>query len=593
VVITSGTNGQGSGTLGYRVAANTDATPRRASVDVNTTTVDISQDGAQCSFTVSPSAVTVGAGGGAATVMVGTSTASCTWNTATDAGWIHVGTATGAGNASVKLTIDPNGGAARSAPVVIANQTVTVTQADAASPAPGPTPPPTPACTYSISPSDASIAAGGGNGSISVTASGTCAWSASTNASWISITGGASGSGNGTIAFAAANNTGGPRSGTITIADRPFPVTQAGASCSFSINPSSYTAGVGGGSVNVTVTLATGTACSWTASSSYDWLNIASVRNDAGGGGAVTLSIDANPGSDRSGKVSIAGQILNVTERGCSFSINPTSQSVAYSGAGGSIAVNANGDSCSWTAQSNVGWLTLNSNSGHGNSAVQFTAAANPTRASRTGTVTIAGQTFTVNQDAAPAPPCTFSVAPPSLALLPAGGSGNFMVTASDASCTWSAAVNGSPGWVTLSTAGGTGGGAVTATAGANPGGDRSASITIANQTVSVTQAAVPPPPPTCTFTVAPSTLMLPAAGGSVGNAITITASDASCAWSAAVTAGGDWLSIAGPASGTGSGSVGVAAVANPGPDRVGVLTLQGQAISVTQPAASTSQTFR
>jgi len=584
VVITSGTNGQGSGSLGYRVAANTDTAPRRTTVDVNTTTVDIAQDGAQCRVTAAPSSVTVGGGGGAATVSVQASAASCSWNAATDAGWIHVGTLNGAGNASVSLTVDPNAGAERSAPVVIANQTVTVTQAAAGSPPGPPLPPPTPVCAYSISPSDASIAAGGGNGSIRVTAANGCTWSATTNASWISITGGASGSGNGTVAFGVANNTGGPRGGTITIGGRPFTVTQAGASCSFSINPSSSIAAVGGGTVNVTVALATGTACSWTASSSNDWLTIASVRNDPGGGGAVTLTIDANPGAERSGKASIAGQVLNVTERGCSLGINPTSQSVASSGGGGSISITANGDSCSWTAQSNAGWVTLNGGSGHGAGAVQFTAAANPARTPRSGTVTVAGQTFTVNQDAAPAPPCTFSVAPASLTLPAGGGSNNFTVTASDASCAWSAAVNGTVGWLTLSTAGGTGTGTVAASAAANPGGDRTASLTVANQTVSVTQPAPPPPPPpTCTFAVAPMTVTMPAAGGSAG--ITITASDASCAWSAAVTAGGDWLSIAGPASGTGSGSVGVSAVANPGPDRAGGLTVAGQGVNVSQPA--------
>src|SRR5262245_38433215 len=147
VVITSGTNGQGSGALAYRVAANGDAAPRRTTVDVNSTKVDIVQEAAQCRFTVSPSAVTVGAGGG------GASAAACARNAATNAGWIHSETPSGAGNGTVKLTVDPNGAAGRSAGVVIANQTVTVTQGEAGSPAPPaptPTPPPTPACTYSL-----------------------------------------------------------------------------------------------------------------------------------------------------------------------------------------------------------------------------------------------------------------------------------------------------------------------------------------------------------------------------------------------------------------------------------------------------------
>jgi hypothetical protein len=603
VVITSGTNGQGSGALDYRVAANTDSSPRRASVDVNSTKVDIAQDGAQCRFTVSPSSVAIGASGGAATVSIQASPAACAWNAATDAGWIHIETPGGSGNGAVKLTVDGNGAAARSAAVVIANQTVTVTQSEAGAappppPSPGPGTPPPPACAYSLSPSDASIGSGGGTGSIAVTAGTGCAWSATVNASWISITGAASGSGNGTVGFRVAGNTGGPRSGTITIADRSFTVTQAAASCSFSINPSSYTAAVGGASVNVTVTLATGNACSWTASSSFDWLTIVSVRNDAGGGGLVTLGIAANPGGERSGKASIAGQMLNVTQRACSFSINPSSQSVAFSGGGGSIAVNANGDACTWNARSNAGWITLNTDSGHGDGGVQFTAAANTARMPRSGTVTVGGQTFTVNQDAAPAPPCNFTVAPPSLTVPPGGGSGSVMVTASDPSCAWSAAVNGSgSGWLSLSAAGGTGSGPLGATAVSNPGGDRTASITVANQTVSVTQAALPPPPPppppppACTFNVAPTMVAVPAAGGSSG--ITITASDPSCAWSAAVTAGGDWLSISGPASGAGSGTLGVSAVANSGGDRAGSLTVAGQAVSVNQPAAPPQQTFR
>jgi hypothetical protein len=75
--------------------------------------------------------------------------------------------------------------------------------------------------------------------------------------------------------------------------------------------------------------------------------------------------------------------------------------------------------------------------------------------------------------------------------------------------------------------------------------------------------------------------LALPAVGGS--SSITITASDPSCMWSAVVTAGGDWLSIADPASGAGNGAIAVSAVANPGRDRGGALTVAGQAVSVTQ----------
>lgn len=86
------------------------------------------------------------------------------------------------------------------------------------------------ACTYSINPTSASAAAGGATGSVSVTAGTGCNWTAASNATFITITSGASGSGNGTVAYSVAANTATTsRTGTLTIAGLTFTVTQAGA----------------------------------------------------------------------------------------------------------------------------------------------------------------------------------------------------------------------------------------------------------------------------------------------------------------------------------------------------------------------------
>ncbi|HEX8175488.1 MAG TPA: M36 family metallopeptidase [Pyrinomonadaceae bacterium] len=86
-------------------------------------------------------------------------------------------------------------------------------------------------CTYSISPTSASFAAAGGSGSVTVTAGAGCNWTAVSNATFITITGGASGSGNGTVSYSVASNGGTTsRSGTMTIAGQTFTVTQAGTS---------------------------------------------------------------------------------------------------------------------------------------------------------------------------------------------------------------------------------------------------------------------------------------------------------------------------------------------------------------------------
>jgi hypothetical protein len=82
----------------------------------------------------------------------------------------------------------------------------------------------------------------------------------------------------------------------------------------------------------------------------------------------------------------------------CTFSISPTSASVAAGGGLGSVSVTATAG-CSWTAVSNAAFITITAGaSGTGNGTVSYSVAANTATTSRTGTLTIAGQTFTVTQ---------------------------------------------------------------------------------------------------------------------------------------------------------------------------------------------------
>src|SRR5215212_8054948 len=84
-------------------------------------------------------------------------------------------------------------------------------------------------CTFSISPTSSSQPAGGGTGSVSVTTSAGCSWSAVSNATFITITSGSSGTGSGTVNYSVAANGGtGSRTGTMTVAGQTFTVTQAG-----------------------------------------------------------------------------------------------------------------------------------------------------------------------------------------------------------------------------------------------------------------------------------------------------------------------------------------------------------------------------
>lgn len=84
-------------------------------------------------------------------------------------------------------------------------------------------------CTYTISPTRATFASAGGSGTVTVSASPGCGWTTVSNASWLTVTGGSSGNGNGTVTYFVAPYTGKPRNrnGSITIAGQTFSVKQS------------------------------------------------------------------------------------------------------------------------------------------------------------------------------------------------------------------------------------------------------------------------------------------------------------------------------------------------------------------------------
>lgn len=85
-------------------------------------------------------------------------------------------------------------------------------------------------CSYSLSSGGQWFAAAGGTGTITVTAGSGCAWTATApTGSFATITSGASGSGNGTVAYSVAKNTGAVRSANFTVAGSSYTVQQASA----------------------------------------------------------------------------------------------------------------------------------------------------------------------------------------------------------------------------------------------------------------------------------------------------------------------------------------------------------------------------
>jgi hypothetical protein len=85
----------------------------------------------------------------------------------------------------------------------------------------------------------------------------------------------------------------------------------------------------------------------------------------------------------------------------CTFPLSTTNAVFDAAGGSGSVSVSAS-NGCAWTATSNDGFITIISgSSGTGNGTVNYSVAANTSSSGLTGTMIIAGQTFTVTQSGA------------------------------------------------------------------------------------------------------------------------------------------------------------------------------------------------
>jgi uncharacterized protein (TIGR03437 family) len=81
----------------------------------------------------------------------------------------------------------------------------------------------------------------------------------------------------------------------------------------------------------------------------------------------------------------------------CTYTVAASSQQFAAAAGLGSISVTAP-SGCTWTAASNSTWITISSGtSGSGSGGLTFSVAAN-TGAARTGSISVAGQSLTINQ---------------------------------------------------------------------------------------------------------------------------------------------------------------------------------------------------
>jgi len=340
-------------------------------------------------------------------------------------------------------------------------------------------------CSFTLSVPGGSIPAAGGYGSVSVSTNSGCAWTAVSNASWITLTSYVSGSGAGGVTFSAQpNNTQAPRTGTITIGNQTVVVTQLASACSYSVSPTTYTMEAAGGVVNTYVSTYSG--CGWNAVSSVSWIAV-SYSGYGSASGTVLLTVQPNStGYIRYGTVQIGGQSVSITQlaSSCVYSINPMSLTVPAYGGTAAVTIYSNA-ACSWTAGSGAPWITIASVSrnGYGSGVVTIIVQPNSTSSQRTGYLTVAGQAIPVLQTSTT---CVYSLSSYGVTAPAAGGTGYLAVSAA-AGCPWTASSNAS--WLMVYSGSGVGSGYVYYTVAPNTTAAlRSGMITIGSMGHVVTQ---------------------------------------------------------------------------------------------------------
>jgi BACON domain-containing protein len=299
-----------------------------------------------------------------------------------------------------------------------------------------------------------SFPAAGGKVEVGVMTERECAWTAISNSAWIQISP-SSGQGEASITLTgAANPQGSVRNGNIAVNGAQFAVTQAGAPCTFTLNPNNIGIPAEGSSAEIKITTLVG--CSWTASSPAGWITVSPTSGTDSGG--IRLLVAENSAADaRSATLTIAGRTAVINQAGtpppastpapaptpppttpppttpppttpppttpppstpppatpppptappptpppvaCVFTVDPVTSFVKGKG-DKDIKVRVNTSAgCAWSARSNVSWAEIKGDeSGVGSRELHFDVDRNRSDGLRFGTITIGSATHFIVQ---------------------------------------------------------------------------------------------------------------------------------------------------------------------------------------------------
>lgn len=139
----------------------------------------------------------------------------------------------------------------------------------------------------------------------------------------------------------------------------------------------------------------------WTGATSADWLTLNSTSGTATGKSIVCTVAENAAAEARVGYVYIAGKTLKVSQAGRGGATVAAQATADTAGGGIAVAVAVSDETTTWSASSECPWIQVVTTGGTGSGEVTLQVLPWNSTTPRTGTVTIAGCTVTVTQEAA------------------------------------------------------------------------------------------------------------------------------------------------------------------------------------------------
>jgi hypothetical protein len=307
ITITSGGRGIGDGTVGFSVAPNSPVGDRTGHISINNTFpfFVFQNDSDSCFISVDP--LTTSCAEACGSNITVTAPDGCSWTAISNTPWITVTSgASGVGSGKVGFLLSRNSfvgstpGPARAGTMTIAGQLATFTQEG---------------CSLSLESESQEFQYYGGSGVVDVFTP--CdGWTVTSDSPWITISE-VNTSDRGFVKYTVPLNTGGRRTGTITIGNKTLTIVQneKGNQCTVSLSPATGTASPQGGTGSFSINLNSG--CPWSVVSTVPWISIGSVSG--AGSASIQYTVQRNgtseegkpevPGPPRQGSIIVNGEV--------------------------------------------------------------------------------------------------------------------------------------------------------------------------------------------------------------------------------------------------------------------------------------------